>query len=179
MTRVIRLEEARLRMAAKRGYRNWTGRFKEAFGLETRLTGISIETLSHLAQGKDKGTFYLYDLIMNLREMGNGFEFNELSPKNKMAVIDLYLFLLDQIRFECMKRLGWLERYPAEDVTLVEMIVKYEELAPVLQARVPLLSRSHPGYEQYMKLNTFDREGFVRKLIPEVLKQVNGYSSTL
>jgi len=179
MSRVIRLEEARLHMAAKRGYRNWAGRFNEAFGLETRLDGISMETLSYLAQGKDKGTFYLYDLIMNLREMGNGFEFHELSPKNKMEVIDLYLFVLDQIRFECMKRLGWLESYPAEEVPLADMIVRYGELAPVLQARVPLLSRTHPGYEQYRKLNTFDREGFIRKLIPEALKRVNSYSSTL
>lgn len=179
MTQVIDLEEGRLLLAVKRAYRNWESRFKEEFGLDTRLSQISLKTLSFLAQGKDKGTFYLYDLIMNLQGLGSGFEFNELSPKKKMAIIDQYLFLLDQIRFECMKRLGWLTSYPGEDFTLVELIKQFYRLAPSLQAKVPILSRDHAGYEQYSAMNTYDKEGFVRKLIPDVLKEMQDYSTTL
>jgi len=94
MSQVIDLNESRLLVAARRGFRNWTGHFKEAFGPATRLSQISLKTLSFLAQGRDKGTFYLYDLIMNLKGLGSGFEFDELSPKKKMSVIDHYLFLL-------------------------------------------------------------------------------------
>jgi len=122
MQRVIDLQEGRLLLAVKRGYRNWTSQFREDFGLDTRLCHISFKTLTHLAQGRDKGAFYLYDLIMSLKDLGSGFEFNELDPKNKMAVIDLHLFLLDRIRFEYMKRLGWLANYPGEEFTLVELI---------------------------------------------------------
>ena len=176
---IIDLEEGRLLMAVKKGYRNWESRFKERFALETRLSQISIRTLSFLAQGKDKGTFYLYDLIMNLQNLGSGFEFNELSPKKKMAIIDQYLFMLDQIRFECMKRLGWLESYPGEALTLVELIRQFDTLAPGIQAEVPLLSRRHAGYEQYSMMNTYEKEGFIRKLIPEALKEIQDYSTTL
>lgn len=159
-------------MAVRRGYRNWTGRFGEAFGLKTRLSDISSKTLFYLAQGKDKGTFYLYDLIMNLQNLGSGFEFNELSPKQKMAVIDRYLFLLDRTRFECMKRLGWLESYPGEEISLVELIMRFDQVAPGLQAKVPLLSQDHPGYDSYADMNTFDKDAFVRKLIPKALKEI-------
>jgi len=118
MSRVIDLEEGRLLVAVKRGYRNWEKRFKESFGPETKLSQISSATLSYLAQGKDKGTFYIYDLIMNLQHLGSGFDFSELNPRQKMALIDQYLFVLDRVRFECMKRLGWLKSYPGEDIPL-------------------------------------------------------------
>ena len=179
MPQVIDLEEGRLQLAVKRGYRNWTSQFKEDFGPDTRLCHISLKTLTYLAQGKDKGVFYLYDLIMNLKNLGSGFEFNELDPKNKLAVIDLHLFLLDRIRFECMKRLGWLEGYPGEDFTLVELVIQFDRLAPGLQAKIPLLSRDHPDYEEFHSINAFDKEGFVRKLIPRLMKEIESYSDTL
>lgn len=179
MSRVVSLENGRLSLVAKKGFRNWESKFKEQFGIETRLSQISITTLSFLAQGKEKGTFYLYDLIMNIDNLGSGFEFNELSPKRKMVVMDKYLFLLDRIRFECMKRLGWLENYPGDEFTLVELIAQFEKLAPSLQAKIPSLSKNHSGYENFSGLNTFDKESYVRKLIPKALTEINGYSSTL
>jgi hypothetical protein len=179
MSQVIDLNESRLLVAVRRGFRNWEGHFKEEFGLATRLSKISLKTLSFLAQGRDKGTFYLYDLIMNLKGLGSGFEFDELSPKKKMSVIDHYLFLLDRIRFECMKRIALLEGYPGEELTLVELIVNFDKLAPSLQAEIPMLSPDHPGYKEYSGMNTFDREVFIRKLIPEVLEEIQDYSTTL
>ncbi len=176
---MVDLEEGRLLKAVKRGYRNWESRFKEEFGLKTRLSQVSMETLSYLAQGKDKAAFYFYDLVMGIRGWGSGFEFNELGPKNKMAVIDQYLFLLDRVRFECMKRLGLIVDYPGEEFTLVELITQFEKLAPNLQARIPTLSSDHPGYEEYRGLNAFDRETFIRKLIPQALAEIQDYSTTL
>jgi len=179
MSQVIDLKKGKALIAAKRGYRNWASRFKEEFDLETRLCNISLPTLSYLAQGEGKGTFYLYDLIMGLNDKGSGFEFNELGQKDKMAIIDQYLFLLDRIRFECMKRLGWLESYPGEEFTLVEMVTQFDRLAPNLQAKVPLLSQDHPGYREFLTTSTFDQEGFIRKLIPRLIKEIENYSKTL
>ncbi|HDZ91395.1 MAG: hypothetical protein JRF51_05860 [Deltaproteobacteria bacterium] len=179
MQKVIDLEEGRLLLAVKRGYRNWKSRFNEDFGIHTRLCHISRKTLNHLAQGGDKGAFYLYDLIMGLKDLGSGFEFNELDPESKMAVIDLHLFLLDRIRFEYMKRLGWLESYPGEEYTLVELITRFDTIGPGLQARIPVLSRNHPRHREFFAINTFDREGFIRKLIPGLMKEIKRYSETL
>lgn len=179
MSRVIDIEEGRLLVAVKRGYRNWENRFKESFGPETRLSQISSATLSYLAQGRDKGTFYIYDLIMNLQHLGSGFEFNELNPKKKMAIIDQYLFVLDRIRFECMKRLGWLKSYPGEEFPLVELIVNFDKIAPSLQAKIPVLDQDHDCHEEYEAMNTNDKEAFIRKLIPKALEEIQNYSTTL
>jgi len=172
MTVVIDLSAKRQDLLIKRAYRNWGARFGEDFGAETCLSGLSLQTLTFLAQGREKGTFYIYDLIMTLREMGSGFEFADLSAKNKMDVIDQYLFILDRIRFECMKRLGWIESYPGEDYALVEIVLQFEQVAPGLQAEIPRLSSGHPGYDEYRRLSTFDREAFVRKLIPKAIKAI-------
>jgi hypothetical protein len=172
------LEAGRLDMAVRKGFRNWETRFKESFGKDTRLSQISVSTLYCLAQGKGDETFYLYDLIMNLKGWGSGFEFNELNPKKKMAVIDRYLVLLDLIRFECMKRLGWLKAYPGEEYALVEVVLQFPKLAPLLQAGVPELDQNHSGYRTFASLSTFDKEAFVRKLIPKALKEIQDYSST-
>ena len=179
MAEVIDLEEARLLMAVKKGYRNWRKGFEEEFGTETRLSQISWKTLSYLALGSIKASFYLHDLIMSHKNMGSGLDFKNLSSTKKMAVVDQYLFLLDRMRFECMKRLGWLESYPGENLTLVELVTKFDDLAPTLQARIPLLSKNHPDYEQYLKTSTFDREAFIRKLIPKALSEIQDSSTTL
>jgi hypothetical protein len=179
MPRVIDLKEGQLAIAVRKGFRNWRSHFQESFDAATGLSDISTPTLAHLAQGKDKGTFYLYDLIMNLRNLGSGFEFNELSAKQKMEVIDCYLFLLDRIRFECMKRLKWLESYPGENLTLVEMIVDFDHIAPNLQAKIPILSKQHSDFQEYSRMNSLDQEAFVRKMIPKTLQAIQDQSSTL
>ena len=172
MPRIVDLEKGRLIIAAKRGFRNWVGHFGENFGVHTKLSDLSLNTLSYLAQAKDKGSFYLYDLIMNLESLGSGFDFNEISARDKMAVIDRYLFLLDRIRFECMKRLGWVTRYPGENLSIVELVTRFEEVAPGLQAEVPTLNPTHPGYEHFSSLHAFDQEAYIRRLIPAVLNKL-------
>jgi hypothetical protein len=175
MSRIIDLEEGRLRLLSKQGYRNWTAQFKEAFNLETRVSQISLQTLSCLARGKGEGTFYLYDLIMRIQDLGSGFEFDVLKPIRKIAVIDRYLFILDQLRFECMKRLGWIVDYPGEEYTLVEIVTRFDELAPGLKAKSPTLSRSHPDYEQYSAMNALGKETLIRNLIPKTLEEIQGH----
>ena len=172
MSQVIDLEQSRLLVAVKKGFRNWRTHFQESFGINTRFADISSKTIAHLAQGREKGTFYLYDLIMNLKGLGSGFEFDELRAGKKMNVIDQYLFLLDCLRFECMKRLNIIETYPGEERSLVELIINFEKLVPRLQAENPVLSRNHPGFQEYSKMTTLEKEVFVRKLIPKALEEI-------
>jgi hypothetical protein len=116
---------------------------------------------------------------MSLKGLGSGFEFHELDPRSKMKVMDLHLFLLDRVRFECMKRLGWLETYPGEEFTLVELVLQFDRLAPGLQAQMPLLSQDHPDYPRFSAINAFDKEGVIRRLIPSLMKEIEGYAETL
>jgi hypothetical protein len=75
--------------------------------------------------------------------------------------------------------LGWLDSYPGEEFTLVELITQFNRIAPGLQAKIPLLSQDHPDYKEFSAINTFDKEGFIRQLIPKLIKEIEGYSDTL
>ena len=171
MTEVVDIEKARLDVAVRKGYRNWRSQFNEDFSIKTCLPHLSLKTLAFLVEGRDESTFYLYDLIMNLQHFGSGFEFDELYPEEKIAVIDRYLFLLDRIRFEYLKRLGYLESYPGEEFSLVELIIHFNQLGPDLQAKIPVLNRDHPSYEKFCTLNAFEKDELIRKLIVEALKE--------
>ncbi len=175
MTEVISLEQGKLQILAKRSFRNWKSRFKEAFSTDTCLGHVSFETLSFLAQDKEKGTFYFYDLIMGLNRLGSGFEFNELSPQKKMRVIDQYLFLLDRIRYECMKRIGWMSHYPGEEVPLVEMIIRFDDVAPNLQGQIPSMNPNFEGSKEFFSVTPYEKEGVIRKLIPKLMKELKDH----
>ncbi len=179
MSQVIELAEGRRRIAVQRAFRNWRTQFGEEFGEQTRLADLSLKTLGTLAQGKAQGVFYLYDFIMQLEGLGSGFDFERLAAQQKMAVIDRYLLLLDQVRFECMLRLGWLESYPGQPYPLVEIVARFNRLAPGLMADTPRLSPEHPHYSRYRRLHTLDREGFIRKLIPQAIRKVQELSGAL
>ena len=179
MTRVVQIDKVRLEAAVKRGFRNWNSQFKDDFDMKSRLSHLTDETLAFLAKGKDTSLFYLYDLIMCLKNLGSGFEFNELNSDDKMMVVDIYLFLLDRIRFECMKRLGWLSRYPGDDLTLVELVIQFDDIGQMLQAKLPEMDTSYPGYGTFVSLNEFEKEEFIRRLIPEALKKIRDQSNTL
>jgi len=177
MTDIVDLQKARQDKKARRGYRNWAKRFKEDFGLSTRLSHISDKTLAFLASDKGDSSFYLYDLIMNLQGMGSGLEFNHLGTKEKMMVMDRYLFLLDRIRFEYMKRLGWLDRYAGEGFTLVELVLEFDQLAPAMHAECPVLREDHPDYTRFREMKSFEKEGFIRKLLFSALKEMETHST--
>ncbi len=174
MDRVVDLEDARLKAAVRRGYRNWKSRFKEEFDEATRAMDLSPSTLRFLSQGTEETAFYLYDLIMNLLHLGSGFQIRELSPADRMDVMDRYLFLLDRLRFEMMRRLGWVDAYPGENHSLAELITRYQSLAPGMQARVPEMSREHPDYPAFCSVTAIEKESFIRKLIPAALESFSG-----
>ncbi len=179
MSKVINIEDGRFFLKVKKGFKRWRTKFKENFGPDTTLGHISTPTLAFLAKGKGESVYYIYDLIMNIRELGAGIQFPQLSPPEKMFVIDQYLFLLDQIRFECMKRLEWLESYPAEIYPLAVLIRDFEKIAPFLQAKLPVLKKDFPGYKKYQSLSDFDKETFIRRLIPKALEKIKDYSANL
>jgi hypothetical protein len=173
MDRVVDLQKARREAAVRRGFRNWQSRFGEEFSQGTRAKDLSDSTLVFLSRGTEETAFYLYDLIMNLLGLGSAFEIRELSAEDRMGVMDRYLFLLDRLRFELMRRLGWLDAYPGENHSLSELITHYQALAPGMQARVPDLSREHPDYPAYCSVTALEKESFIRKLIPSALDRFN------
>lgn len=172
MSEIIDLMQRRAARSAGRAFRNWRKKFNEEFGSDTRLSDINTSTLAFLARGGDEATFYIYDLIMNIRGVGSGFQFDTLGAEEKIRVTERYFFLLDQVRYEFMRRIGWLQSCPGEGFTLVELIEDFGSVAPAIQADIPVLSASHPRYEEFAGLIAMEKESFIRGLIPAALEEL-------
>lgn len=170
MTEVVNISDVKLRKLVKKAFKNWVHAFGEEYDERTKLGNLNFETIKKLAVGRDEVSFYIYDLIMNLMGIGSGIGFYDLQGAPRLKVLDIYLFILDRIRFEAMKRLKWIVSYPGEDLPIVDMVLKYEEIHHSIERRVPVLSEDHLNYEDYLYASDYDRESIVRRLIPEMIK---------
>ena len=84
--------------------------------------------------------------------------------------MDLHLFLADQVRFELMRRLGWLSGFPGEKYSLLEMVQEFDTVNASCKSSPPELSESHPNYPVYKGLNRMDKEASVRRMLPEAFE---------
>ncbi len=66
-----------------------------------------------------------------------------------------------------------------EEFTLVEVITQLEKLKPSLRAGDRVLSGSHLKHKRCLTMNILNKEAFVGKLIPKLLKEIKDYSTTL
>jgi hypothetical protein len=171
MADVIHLDSFRRKQAASRGFKTWSRRFDEKLDEQTRLCDLSDKTLAFLISPGEQNIFVLYDLIMGVRDLGRGSDFFHLDKSAKMEVVDLSIHLLDQLRFECMRRLHWLVESARQQQTIVELIEQYPYQRRQGRAQVPPLSRTHPLYERYEGLTDFERETFIRKQIPAAIEE--------
>ncbi len=111
---VIDLERFRARVSADQGFRTWLGRFKEQFGPETRFEDLSPTTLLYLASPGEDNLYVFFDLIMGSRGLGGSLRFrlDDLEYAVKLKIMDTAFALVDRVRFELMRRLGWVEAVP-------------------------------------------------------------------
>ena len=108
---------------------------------------------------------------MGIKDLGTTSDFFQLDKAEKMEVIDISIYLLDQLRFECMSRLNWLESSTRSQVPIVELIEQYPQLKEEGTTLVPPLSESHPKYQIFKRLSELEKETFIRKQIPEAIEK--------
>ena len=157
-------------MEARRGFQGWAKRFEESFDENTRIEDLSDSVLWTLIQAGNDSSLLLYELIMGIEGLGFGPRFYSLEPSVRMAVMDTALFLLDQLRFEAMNRLNWVEDLPSFHIPMVDLVNDLDERYNPFKAMTPILSTTHPAYVDYAETFEPDRGRFIRKLIPEALE---------
>ena len=101
--------------------------------------------------------------------LGTPLKFDFLTTAQRMKVMDIHLFLLDQARFEMMRRLNWLHRYPGERYSLLSMVLDFDHIRAECRGKVPELAVTHPDYEHFRRLITREKECFIRRLLPAAL----------
>jgi len=170
MVEIIHLASFKRRQAARRGFKAWLRRFGEPLDEKTRIADLSDNTLAFLISPGEENIFLLYELVMGVKGLGTSSDFFNLDRSLKMEVIDISIYLLDQLRFECMRRLNWLASDCPPPLPLVQLVEHYPTLTGGDRKVIPVLSASHPKYETYERLSEFDKETFVRKQIPAAIE---------
>ena len=170
MAKILDMKEKRQSLTAKRGFEKWSRRFAESFDENTRLMDLDDITLAKLIQPGEESSMAIYEFIMGVRGLGAGARFYFLENLDKMAVMDITLFFLDQLRFEAMRRLGWVEDFPNSRVPMVDLVAEFADRFSADKHRTPELSSTHPRYEEYRQTFAGDRAAFIRRLIPELLE---------
>ncbi len=174
MSKIVRLSEYREKGAVQAGFEFWHQRFTQSFDIHTRMTDLIPDTLCRLAEPGDDSTTAFYALIIGFLGYGEAMGFDALENKTQLRVLDIHLFLSDQIRFEVMHRIGWLAELHANQYALFEIVRQFDTIKAACQEHLPRLDSDHPRYKEYQGLIQPDKEVFIRcLLLPalEVFKQ--------
>jgi hypothetical protein len=169
MPKLVDLHAYRTKVVEQKVFGPWQKRFGETYNLETRLSNLSDRTLYFLAQPGEKSAVAYYEMIMGVLDLGLATKFNYLPSEQQMQVVDIHLFLADQMRFEMMRRLEWLEGLPCQNCTVVAMVQTHKQMRNTCQENPPGLAPSHPASEAYRQLANRDKEVFIRQLLREAL----------
>jgi len=173
VAQVIDLERFRAKVAADAGFRTWLARFKEEFGPETRLVNLSPHTLLFLATPGEENLYVYFDLVMGARGLGASLRFkvDDVDNATKLKIMDAAFALVDRVRFEVMRRLGWVDAVPGGQLPLIEQVQQAWRQGAAFAREVPRLSPAHPGYPAYSKLGPMDQTVFIRRLIPSAVAE--------
>jgi hypothetical protein len=166
---IINLERFRSKVAADQGFRSWLARFQEQFGPDTRLQDLSPSTLLYLATPGEENLFVFFDLVMGAQGLGGSLRFrlDDLDNDIKMKIMDTAFALVDRVRFEVMRRLGWVAASP--EAPIIDLVRQAWRQGDGVGQEAPVLTPEHPDYPAYTRLNPMDRVVFLRRLIPRAV----------
>ena len=170
MSQVLDLSAYRSKQIEERAFGAWRKRFAESYGTETRVADFSDSTLYFLAKPGEETAMAYYELVMGILDLGNAPKFFYLDEVQQLRVVDIHLFIADQVRFELMRRLGWLSSFPGQEYTLVEMVQAFDATKADVRKRPIGLSPSHPDHGAFEKLTIEDKQVFVRRKLLKALE---------
>jgi hypothetical protein len=170
MTKIVNIQAYRAKVLQQRAFGHWEKRFEESYNLKTRLSDLSDKTLYFLAQPGEDSSIGYYELIMGILDFGPATKFNYLPNREQMQVVDIHLFLADQVRFEVMRRLKWLIHLPCEKYNLLEMVQDFHKIKPACKASPPELATSHRDNISYRQLANGDKEVFIRRMLRDAIE---------
>ena len=169
MTKVVDLQTYRTRALEKRGFGPWQKRFGESFDSITRIVDLSDSTLYYLAQPGESSSVAYYEFIMGILDLGAAAKFHYLGNRDQMRVVDIHLFVADQMRFEMMRRLEWIRSFEGGKYSLLNMVQEFEKVKTKCRQHPPILSESNPDYAIYKQLTIGDKDVFIRRMLQEAL----------
>jgi hypothetical protein len=166
---LYRLGELRLNKTARRCFGRWERRLGYAPAASAKVGDLPDPVLGRLAELDNEATLALYDLVLGVRGWGAGERFLELQSKAKMEALDAFFFLADQVRFDLMRRLGWVEDLASQHYSLLEMAERPQDILAEFLPAVPRLTHKYHRRDELEQRLALEPGAVVRSLIPEAL----------
>jgi hypothetical protein len=169
MTNIINLQSYRTFALEKRIFGPWQKRFGETYDSKTCLADLSDKVLYYLVQPGEPTSLAYYEWIMGVLDFGPASDFHCLNNEKKMAVVDIHLFLSDQIRFEMMWRLRWIKAFEGGKFSLIELVQDFDHIKTTCRNNPPELVESNPDHQAYTELTSGDKEVFIRRMLQKAI----------
>jgi hypothetical protein len=146
----------------------WRRRFGDAtLHLQTTLAELGDWTLYRLAQPGDESSAAYYEFITAVR-CSSALDDDQLRQE-EIRCLEIHLGLSDQVRFELMCRLGWLEPFHARRLPLVDLVRRFDTLQPELADQILAPAPALPHQAALAELPPRERLVRLRQLIPQAL----------
>jgi hypothetical protein len=173
MAEIVCLGSHKNKKAAERGFREWRRIFQSItdFDEHTRWADLPDEIILFFCEGSPESQHAFYDLLMRSHRLGNGHDL-EVQPFDRLSILlNAYFFITDQARFECMRRLGWIETIPRESKPIIDVVMESGTYDYPTLLEAPAPTQVHPAYEEDRRSRGIDRSALVRKHTPQALRQ--------
>ncbi len=174
MGKVISLLSHKYQKAAEVGFQEWRRLFEPVanFDRHTRWADLPDELMVFLCEENPESQFSFYDLIMRSLGLGTGHDFEKQPFERLTLLMNAYFFIMDQARFECMRRLGWLERIPRKGQAIIEVIMESEHYDYPTLLETPEPTPAHPAYLEYLTITLdLERSVLIRRSFPEAIRR--------
>jgi hypothetical protein len=172
MGAVVSLASQKAKKAAERGFREWKRLFSSVadFDEHTRWADLPDEVILFFVEESRESQHGFYDLLMSSHRLGNGYDF-EMQPFERLTMLlNAFFFVTDQTRFECMRRLGWLDTIPRADRSIIDVVMDAATFEYALLLETPPPTPLHPAYAEDVESRGIDRAALVRKHTVEAIR---------
>jgi len=159
MSKLVNMDEYRVRQAATRGFASWQKHFDDSPAPVTRFSDLKDSTIAALAEPGENSAAVFYELIMGVLDLGTILKLDYLKPADRLLVVDTHLFLADTVRYEMLHRIRWINGYPEQDVPIVRLVMTYDPSDYSRFSHPPQLLQTHPQYREFN--SRIDREKVV------------------
>ncbi|MFO7707014.1 MAG: hypothetical protein R6V84_02490 [Desulfobacterales bacterium] len=169
MAKIVDLKLFRDKTLESKCFGPWQKRFGDVYHIDARVSDLSDKTLFFLAQPGENSSLAFYEFIMGALDLGPAAKFYYLDNDEQMRVVDIHLLLADLVRYEMMRRLGWVGGFPGGRLSLVQVVRNFETAKQLARSSPPELSEVHPEYAAYCRLTSGDKDVFIRRLLREAI----------
>ena len=169
MAEIINFNKFLLGKRTRDAFKDWNNRFGCSLKDTTRIRDLPNHLLLALAEGGSEGNTLLDNVILKVWGIDKG-SILELPSPIKLKLLDLSLFLMDQLRFECMFRLGWISPLKVREIPILDLLLSEQEEYKTYRT-IPRPNTNHPHYSRVQPMLEIEKEIFIRQQIPVVLDQ--------